>query len=267
MSPRTARVVPYVEDRKNCLLFEPADRTPSGEDGLAAGGAEERDPGRVPARGHRARGRAAAERDDRRFILFYESAEGGAGVLRRLVDDPTALAASRARRSSSATSTRDRRGPRRRPRRQGDCEAACYDCLMSYRNQPDHQLLDRQEILGLLLRLAQSGVSGSPVTHDSRRAVRPARTPRGLRSRAAVAQGSSSTGGIGCRPTPAKLFERASTRPDFFYDGGPRRRLRRRPTPTTIPDRAARDVGSSRQPWRTSATPCCGFGTTTTGRR
>ena len=29
---------------------------------------------------------------DRRVIMIYESAEGGAGVLRRLVEDPTALA-------------------------------------------------------------------------------------------------------------------------------------------------------------------------------
>ena len=26
-----------------------------------------------------------------------------------------------------------------------DCEAACYDCLLSYTNQPDHRLLDRKD--------------------------------------------------------------------------------------------------------------------------
>ncbi len=34
---------------------------------------------------------------------------------------------------------------RRAPRAREDCEAACYDCLMSYANQPDHQLLDSVE--------------------------------------------------------------------------------------------------------------------------
>ena len=27
-----------------------------------------------------------------------------------------------------------------------DCEAACYDCLMHYANQPVHRLLDRQAV-------------------------------------------------------------------------------------------------------------------------
>jgi hypothetical protein len=32
--------------------------------------------------------------------------------------------------------------------------AACYDCLLSYTNQPDHRILDRFAVRDLLLRLA-----------------------------------------------------------------------------------------------------------------
>jgi hypothetical protein len=44
-----------------------------------------------------------------------------------------------------------------------NCEAACYDCLMSYGNQPDHKHLDRQSVKAFLLALAQSRVEASPV--------------------------------------------------------------------------------------------------------
>src|SRR5690606_36527062 len=38
------------------------------------------------------------------------------------------------------------------------CVAACYRCLMSYFNQPDHELLDRRDVdaRALLLRLARA---------------------------------------------------------------------------------------------------------------
>ncbi len=55
------RVIPYVEDRRNCLLFEPASELEPEDHGLAPGGAQERDPGALPARGQRAGGRAAPE--------------------------------------------------------------------------------------------------------------------------------------------------------------------------------------------------------------
>src|SRR3546814_10313194 len=42
------------------------------------------------------------------------------------------------------------------------CEAACYDCLMSYRNQPDHPLLDRATVIPVLQQLATAAVTLRP---------------------------------------------------------------------------------------------------------
>ena len=52
---------------------------------------------------------------------------------------------------------------RRRARHsEEDCEAACYDCLLSYSNQREHPMLDRQTIRDVLLALAASSIETSP---------------------------------------------------------------------------------------------------------
>jgi len=101
--------------------------------------------------------------DNRRMILFYESAEGGAGVLRRLVDEPQALS-SVAKEALRICHFDPETGEdsRRAPAATEDCEAACYDCLMSYSNQRDHRLLDRQSIREILLSLSSAKVHASP---------------------------------------------------------------------------------------------------------
>jgi hypothetical protein len=59
------------------------------------------------------------------------------------------------------------------------CVAACYRCVMSYFNQPDHEQLDRrdEEARGLLLRLARSRLTGleAPIR---RRSTEPPPIPR-----------------------------------------------------------------------------------------
>lgn len=97
---------------------------------------------------------------DRTAILFYEAAEGGAGVLTRLANDPEAMRriARRALKVCHYRSASDGwtcasdlldQDP--------ECEAGCYRCLLSYYNQPDHPQIDRREVamLDLLCQLTR----------------------------------------------------------------------------------------------------------------
>ncbi len=84
-------------------------------------------------------------------ILFYESAEGGAGVLRRVADDPAAIGAiARAALELCHFDAETLEDLGKAQNASQRCSAACYNCIMSYGNQTDHDLLDRFQILELL---------------------------------------------------------------------------------------------------------------------
>ena len=101
------------------------------------------------------------DKDNRNTILLYEAAEGGAGVLTRLVGDPEALARV-ARRALEVCHYRSRSGewsgPGELENLDDACEAGCYRCLLSYYNQPEHPLIDRRndDMLDLLCRFTRS---------------------------------------------------------------------------------------------------------------
>lgn len=160
---RMKRVIPFVEDRRNCLSLE----VTSLQSVEVMASLEAALKSAIQVVFQLEEGELASEPlptlAERRQLLFFESAEGGAGVLRRLVDDPTALATV-ARQAIELCHIDPVTGAEIAPKHGEGCEAACYDCLLSYRNQIDHELLDRRVLLPLLTELARSSVASVPGT-------------------------------------------------------------------------------------------------------
>ncbi|NQT92700.1 MAG: DUF1998 domain-containing protein, partial [Lentisphaerae bacterium] len=98
--------------------------------------------------------------DERRQILMFEASEGGAGVLRRLVEDGDALhavAAEALRICHFDPTTGD--DLKKADSAKEECTKACYDCLMGYANQPDHLVLDRHLVRDYLMQLSTATVT------------------------------------------------------------------------------------------------------------
>jgi ATP-dependent helicase YprA (DUF1998 family) len=164
MSERTRRVIPYVEDNRNCLLFEPLIGLEIEEMASLQAALKRAVETVFQLEDNELAAEPLPDENNRQMLLFYEAAEGGAGVLRRLVDDPAALSQV-AREALRICHFDPNTGEdlRRAPRAREDCEAACYDCLMSYGNQREHPILDRQTIRAVLGMLVNAKVSTSPV--------------------------------------------------------------------------------------------------------
>lgn len=163
MSPRHERVIPFVEDRKNTLcLFPRGDWDEAKMASLQAALKHA-----IQAVYQLEESELAAEplpdQANRSILLFYEASEGGAGVLRRLLDDPRAIGTV-AREALRICHFDPDTGEdlKRPPGGREDCEAACYNCLMSYGNQRDHKLLDRKAVRDYLIELTRATVKASP---------------------------------------------------------------------------------------------------------
>ncbi len=163
LSPRTTRVVPYVEDSRNCLLIEPAARLDVATMASLQAAVKNAIQVCYQLEDNELAAEPLPNSSDRRLFLLYEAAEGGAGVLRRLCEEQAAIAEI-AREALRLCHYDPDNGDdlRRAPRAKEDCEAACYDCLMSYYNQREHQQLDRKLLRDLLMKLAQSRTATSP---------------------------------------------------------------------------------------------------------
>jgi ATP-dependent helicase YprA (DUF1998 family)/very-short-patch-repair endonuclease len=218
LSERKTRVIPFVEDRRNCLLFEPTDSFSTAIMASLAAALKAGIQVRYQLEDSELAAEALPDLKNRRVLLFYESAEGGAGVLRNLLDNPTAIQ-DLARKTLELCHFNPQNGEdlRRAPRAKQDCEAACYDCLMNYGNQGDHKLLDRHAIRDVLLWFANSRVISSPAHQPRKEHV--AQLNR-------IAESDLERKWISFLELhnlrlPSKgqfLIEACQTRPDFFYE-------------------------------------------------
>jgi len=174
------RIVPYVEDRRNVLIVRPGERLEvttmatlqyALKRGIeAVYQLEESELMAEPLPG----------RDPRLSILFYESAEGGAGVLTRLATEPDALAAVAEKALEVMHFQRPKNGvwvtneliEETDELGKPICEAGCYKCLLSYYNQPDHGAIDRKDqsnegkVLDILCRLTRSQAKVGTFGHN-----------------------------------------------------------------------------------------------------
>lgn len=164
------RIVPFVEDHRNLLILTPVGgQTYSMETMATLQAALKRG---IEMTFQIEESELVAEplptQDERKSLMFYESAEGGAGVLTRLANEPHSLAeVARAALSlmhydkpNGQWSVDALEGLEQKKNGLAICEAGCYQCLLSYFNQPDHDYINRRDgdALKLLVALANAEV-------------------------------------------------------------------------------------------------------------
>ena len=209
---RSVKVVPYVNDTKNALVmrFEPLPTV--AEMAALQAALKEAIQKHFQLEPRELTAEPLPSPQERNALLFYEASEGGAGVLRQLVEDPSVIPAL-ARRALEICHFH----PGTLEDLKADsCGKACYECLLDYFNQPDHPLLDRFRIRDILVRLAagQCKPAGGPGSRADRMAELRRRCDSELEKRwlDMVDQHMLRP------PSDAQhLFAYQSTRADFFY--------------------------------------------------
>ena len=143
------KIVPFVNDHKNALIITPPDDIAGDEEAVATLiAALQRGIAQVF---QLESGEVAAEpvpsAANPRKILVYEASEGGAGALSRLALDVhraqilaavarTALETMHYEQDAETKEWKSKEGVK--------CVAGCYKCLLSYYNQPQHEIIDRR---------------------------------------------------------------------------------------------------------------------------
>lgn len=167
------RIVPFVEDHRNLLIFAPVRALPLEAMATLQAALKRGIEMTFQIEESELVVEPLPKSDERRALLFYEAAEGGAGVLTRLANnrDDLALVASNAlqlihyRKPQSGIWTLDDLPSLEQTDALGNhqCEAGCYQCLLSYFNQPDHEHINRRNADALKLLVALANAQVQPV--------------------------------------------------------------------------------------------------------
>ncbi len=161
------KVTPYVEDRRNLLVVRLAEAASDTVTMTLRAALERAAEATFQLEDSELESKELPDPDHRGRMLLNESAEGGAGVLSRLLEEPRQLAAV-ARKAlelihydpDTGEDLGKASGARER------CEKGCYDCLLSYSNQHDHSGIDRHAVVPLLQDLLRAEVTSGAGERD-----------------------------------------------------------------------------------------------------
>ena len=152
-----ARVMPFVKDTRNVILLRPEVEMDDQESFLKtlAHAFREAVLLHYQLEEQEIQVELIGDGDEQR-ILLWETAEGGSAAWSRLAEQPGELrllaeAALRLCHFDPENGWKDQASEK--------CLGACYDCLLSYSNQPDHRLLRRHSIRDLLVELTTAGAT------------------------------------------------------------------------------------------------------------
>jgi very-short-patch-repair endonuclease len=209
---RLQRVVPYVKDTKNALVmrFEPPRSGPEMASLQSAFKQAILKHFQLEPRELTCEPMPSAQ--DRQEILFYEASEGGAGVLRQIVEDPAVIPLL----ARNALEICHFDPDTLEDKAATTCGKACYACLLDYFNQPDHKDLNRFGIRDLLSELSRSVCR--PAGGAGSRAERMAALRKRCDSQLEMRWLDLIDRLVLRPPSDAQfLIESCSTRPDFYY--------------------------------------------------
>ncbi len=155
----TKRVIPYVEDTKNCLIVEPATKLTREQFFSFMSALKNAVQVVYKIEDRELAAEAMPTKAAPTSILLYESSEGGAGVLERILNEENSITRIATEALSIChfnTETGENEADEQ------ECSKACYSCIMSYYNQSEHKLLNRHSIKDLLMSLKESKHKISP---------------------------------------------------------------------------------------------------------
>jgi ATP-dependent helicase YprA (DUF1998 family) len=143
-----------------------------------------------------------------RHLLFWEAAEGGAGVLSQLIENPTAFQPVAQAALDICHFLHEKES----------CTQACYECLLSYGNQFDHPLLNRHLIRPWLEQLSASTLhrSTSPLSTEAQyRLLRAQTDPHSEFER--IVLDALYQRGLRLPDAAQAFIPEANCKPDFLY--------------------------------------------------